>query len=176
MGYKKTGVIAFIALVLLALVIYGLSRVSVTKTQSKPSTKSSDVKSSEVTSEPTSKKDTSSTKSEDTSQKSEDASSDTESTAPELVSGWTEVNTSSISYSSREISETGSVLSKRAFLTDANQVVYLVQIKVDGKDLVLDYYCGYNAFSSVVKNEKVTVVYKTVSKNGANAVLSIEKK
>lgn len=175
MTYKKTGVIAFIALVLLASVIYGLSRVSVTKTQSKPSTESSAIKSSEATSESTSKKDSSSTKSEATSQKSEDTSSDTESTAPELVSGWTEVTTSSINYSSEELREAGSVISKRAFLTDANQVVYLVQIKVDGKDLVLDYYCGYNAFSSVVRNEKVTVVYKTVSKNEANAVLCIEK-
>ena len=155
MGYRKTGVIIFVVLVVLALVVYGLSRVSITKSPA-PKGVSSEEKSSGDTSVSTSKE-------TDTSNKSSEEN------------GWQEITPSSINYSSEELRDKGSVVSKKVFLTDDNQLVYQLQIKVDGKDLVLSYYCGYNAFSSLVKGDSVTVVYKIVSKGGVYAVLCIEK-
>lgn len=81
-------------------------------------------------------------------------------------SDLTEVDESSINYDTPLYKTTGSVKSKKVYMAKSGQLVYVLELNILSNNIGdSDYYCAYDAFSSINIGETVTVMYKKLSDN-----------
>lgn len=186
MSKKTAGLLVGGALIIVALGVYGASKIHIVKQDTQQSSQTQ--KNVEVNSNNTGVSDTnaditsnsntninkSDNKTDNTSTKINNNNTDnsndmnnsnTKTTTTDNNRGWQEINEDSINYNVREMTSGGVIVSKTTYLDSNNQLLYRVGIQIGvGSDIAeLSYYCTYNAYSLLNVDDIVTVKYKQVT-------------
>lgn len=135
LGYKTVGIIVASIMIILALLISGLSKIKLVKTEKNQN----NYEQAEKVNKSGNKK--------------------------EVSSGFVEVPSSTyIDYSSDILSTHGVVSNMNRYLLD-NQVIYCIDIDLTlgATTSVVHYYCGYNTYSQVEIGDVLNVDYQQVS-------------
>lgn len=202
---KTIGIIIFVVLIILALFVSVISRVHVTKkptsstqnqqlsqttvkvdeeTQQKVkdleaqvSELQSELKEAKSQSNNTSKleenKDSEPTDKKASSNEEEVTDSENSIFSP---SSWQEVDESSINFSGETFKANGVVKDKKVFLTDTNQLTYMISIDVESpvfNNKPISYYCVYNVYNSISVGDNISVKYQAIGKTAS--VVGLEK-
>lgn len=160
-SYKVAGAVVAGVLILVALIIFGLSKIEITKKpKSTAQVSKTEVSQTSETSVSSSKKDEVET---------------TVSVNPDYIALVKIKSEDKLDYTVSELETTGVVSNKSCYLQD-NQVIYLLDISIGAGASYLDvkYYCPYDTYSSVSLDDIVTVKYKQVS-DSSFAVMSVHK-
>lgn len=162
MTHKKAGVIIAVAIVGLALLIYGVSHIKVVR---KPQTDTKQPQATAVVTEVSKKQ------KQDKSNESSSSTSTPDSDLP-LVEIIAE---DKLDYSSVDQTTTGVVKSKKCYLS-GNQVVHLIEIEATmgtSKNNVL-YFCSYSVYEQLYEGEILNLVYRQTTAN-TYAVISVSR-
>ena len=160
-GYKTVGLVVALFLVILALLILGLSNISLVKKTNKPQQQSTQQATrQEVSSEP-----------QRTTERVQEPSTTEQVQVQERPtqnnSGLVPIPSNThIDYSSEAVKSQGVVSNLSKYLQDG-QVIYCVDIDISVgiSKSTIHYYCGYNVFSQVNIGDVLTVEYQQVSDN-----------
>lgn len=172
MNYKKTACVVLGVCVVLALVIFGLSKIHITKkdtganvetTEAPVDVKVDDSKQKGVATEAPTEEPTTVTESpaEVTEEPTTEPTQSTES------NGWQEVNEDSLKYAKDVQSVSGTVTDKKIYNTGDSQFVYDVEITstLGNTEQLFHYYCTYNTFNELKEKDLVLVEYRQVGEN-----------
>ena len=156
LGLKQAGVIIAGGFILLALILYVISNINVSK------------KPTNTNSTQTNQQQQQNTNQNNSSQTSNQNNANEEASTPKTnksdVALITVPKSTSVDYSGKIYEATGSVVNKTKYLCD-NQLVYLIQVEIPfGSDtMTVNYFCGYNVYNNVATGDVVTVNYQQVS-------------
>lgn len=169
MNYKKTAFVVLGVCIVLALLIFGLSKVHITKkdTGAKVEVTKAPVE-VEVDNTETPKVATE-TPTEEPTASPEQSTAVTTTEKPETIinNDWQEVNEDSLKYAKDTQSVSGTVTAKKVYNTGDSQIVYDVEITstLGNTEQLFHYYCTYNTFNDLKEKDLVLVEYKQVGEN-----------
>lgn len=176
MNYKKTACVVLGVCVVLALVIFGLSKIHITKkdtganvetTEAPVNVKLDDSKKKGVSTEaPTKEPDTTTEVPADVTTEPTVAPT-TEPSQSTNNNGWQEINEDSLSYSKEIQSVSGTVTAKKVYNTGDSQIIYDIEITstLGNTEQLFHYYCTYNTFNELKEKDLVLVEYRQVDEN-----------
>lgn len=154
LNLKQAGIIIAGGFIMLALLLYIVSNINVSKKPMTTTNNSNQINQSQQQQNvPQSDS--------QVAQKEEVPISNTNKSDVSLI---TVPNNTSVDYSGKIYEATGSVVKKTKYLCE-NQLVYLIQVEIPfGSDnMTVNYFCGYNVYNNVATGDVVTVNYQQVS-------------
>ena len=166
MSYKKTGIILGIVLVLVAVLVFMISKIEVTPKKEQPKQSQSSVSTSEIKNEGVTTTESLGTTTEETQQ------------SVESESGLSFVKITAedrLDYSGVEQTTTGVVKSKTCYLI-GNQVTYALEIEatMGTETKIIHHFCTYTAYDSIAVGDMLSILYQQTTTN-TFSVVSVSK-